>query len=148
MRLPFAGRDEAKWEGMNREVIALMHGGKTGEALALARELYGYSRKAYGRKHERTANAINNLGFILTQEGKFDEAESCLLAGLEISEKLFGKSSREVALVNANLSRLYSRKSEDILALNEPFESFLAREGTETLKTNRAVGEVGKNVQD
>ena len=134
-----AKKDDGKWEGMNREVIALMEEKKTGAALALARELYEYSRKAYGRKHKKTANAINNLGFILTMEGEFQEAESCLLAGLEISEKVYGKASREVALLNANLSRLYSRKSEDIIALNGAFEGIRERE--EKISTAGGVGQ-------
>lgn len=112
--MPSARKDDARWESMNREVIALMQCGKTSRALALARELFEYSRKAYGRKHKKTANAINNLGFILTMEGELEEAESFLLAGLDICEKVYGKSSREAAFVNANLSRLYMRKSEDI----------------------------------
>lgn len=108
------GKDDGKWEAMNREVISRLDAGQTGQALTLARELFDYSRKAYGRKHKRTANALNNLGFILMMEGKLDEAESSLLAGLELGEKVYGKSSREVGFVNANLSMLYMRKSGEI----------------------------------
>ncbi len=113
MFLPSRRKDDARWESLNMEVIALLQGGQTTRALALARELLEYSLKAYGRKHKKTANAINNLGFILTMEGELEEAESFLLAGLDICEKVYGKSSREAALLNANLSRLYMRKSED-----------------------------------
>ncbi|MDA8169887.1 MAG: tetratricopeptide repeat protein [Nitrospiraceae bacterium] len=114
-------KDDEKWAAMNGQVAALVKEKKAADALSIARELFEWSRKAYGRKHRKTVNAANNLGFVLTINGKLDEAESCLLSALEMTEAVCGKLSMEAALLNANLSRLYKSKAEELMALNDTF---------------------------
>jgi len=113
--------DDALWEETNKKVIALARADKADEALAVAKELYEYSRKAYGKHHEKTVKAINNLGYVMTQKRDFDGAESYLLMALQISEKTYGKFSKEVAFVNMNLAKMYKAKADEIMDMEIAF---------------------------
>lgn len=113
--------DDALWEESNRKVIALARENNADEALAVAKELYEYSVKAYGKKHEKTIKAINNLGYILTKKKDFEVAESYLLMALQISEKTCGKFSKEVAFVNMNLAKLYKARADEIFEMESAY---------------------------
>jgi tetratricopeptide (TPR) repeat protein len=113
--------DDALWEETNKKVLGLARAKQFDEALAVAQELYEYSRKGYGKKHQKTVKAINNLGYILTQKRDFDGAESYLLMALQICEKIYGKFSKEVAFVNVNLARLYKAKAEEIFDMEDSY---------------------------
>ncbi len=102
--------DDQEWEALNREVVQLTRDNSMDQALAAAEKLFGLSRKAFGRRHKHTVTALNNLGIIHTLRREFDEAESCLLAALQMSEKVSGEISQEVAVVNMNLAKLYMAK--------------------------------------
>lgn len=119
----FFGRkpDEELWEAMNRQVMSLARAKQIDEAYSVAQGLYEYSRKAYGKKHERTVKAINNLGYVLTKRKEYDAAESYLLMALQIAEKISGKYSLEVGLVTMNLAKLYRAKAEEIFALESGY---------------------------
>ena len=113
--------DDALWQETNSKVIALARENNVDEALAVAKELYEYSRKFYGKQHEKTVKAINNLGYIMTQKKDFDGAESYLLMALQISEKTYGKFSKEVAFVNMNLAKMYKAKADEIMDMEKAF---------------------------
>ena len=106
--------DDEQWEVLNKEVMRLTREEKLDEALAQGTELFELGKKCFGEKHGNTATALNNLGIIHTLRRDFDEAESCLLAALQISEKVSGRISSAVAIVNMNLARLYTFKAQMI----------------------------------
>lgn len=106
--------DEQEWEELNREVVTLTNDNKMDEALATGLELFRTSKKCFGKKHRHTVTALNNLGTIHTMRKEFSEAESYLLAALQMSEKVSGEMSIEVAVVNMNLANLYSVKAKTI----------------------------------
>jgi len=120
--------DDALWEESNKKVMSLARAKQIDEALAVARELYEYSRKGYGKHHQKTVKAINNLGYILTQKRDFDGAESYLLMALQICEKIYGKFSKEVGFVNVNLAKLYKAKAEEIFAMEESYKEVYGQE--------------------
>lgn len=120
--------DDALWGETNKKVLGLAREKKTDEALTVAKELYEYTVRAYGKRHQRTVKAINNLGYVFTQKRDFDKAESYLLMGLEISEKIHGKYSREVAFVNVNLSKLYMAKAQEIFDMEGGYKEVFDRE--------------------
>ena len=106
--------DPEKWDEMNKMVLNLTKEKKLEEALSAAKELYKEALKNYGKKHKNTVTALNNLGFINMLKKDFDEAESYLLMALQVSEKVYGRFSKEVAVVNMNLGKLYMLKAKEI----------------------------------
>jgi tetratricopeptide (TPR) repeat protein len=106
--------DPETWEEKNREVLRLTRENRTDEALHAGKNLLEYSKKVYGKRHENTATALNNLGTICTLCEEFDEAESYLLAALQIGERVSGKISKDVLVVNMNLAKLYTAKARKI----------------------------------
>ncbi len=113
--------DDERWAEMNRMVITLMSEKKIAEAQAVADELFAYSKSNYGKKHGNTATALNNLGFISIMKKEFDKAESYLLMALQVTEKAYGKDSRETAVVNVNLAKLYMAKAREIQMIERAF---------------------------
>lgn len=106
--------DDQAWAELNREVMGLTKGNSLAEALAKGLELFRQSKRGYGTRHVNTVTALNNLGIIHTLRHDFEEAESFLLEALQISERVCGKISGEVAIVNKNLARLYTIKAQVI----------------------------------
>lgn len=117
--------DSEKWDGMNKRVLMLAKEKNLDEALTAAHELYKIAVKHYGKKHKNTATALNNLGFINMLKKDFDEAESYLLMALQVSEKVHGRFSKEVAVVNMNLAKLYMTKAKEINNIVRAFDANL-----------------------
>lgn len=115
--------DSEKWNEMNKMVLMLAKEKKLDEALTAAHELYKSALKDFGKKHKNTATALNNLGFINMFKKNFDEAESYLLMALQVSEKVHGRFSREVAVVNMNLGKLYMTKAKEINNIVRAFDA-------------------------
>jgi len=114
--------DDKKWNETNIELIRLAKEGKVDNAVGLAHELFKYSRTNYGKRHEKTITALNNLGFVHILKKDFDAAESYLLMAIQVSEKVFGRLSREAAMVNVNLSKLYAAKAREIQGIESLFD--------------------------
>jgi tetratricopeptide (TPR) repeat protein len=134
MRLFNRKPDEGKWEEINKEVLRLTKEKKLDEAIPLAAELFSYSKKFYGKRHEKTVVALNNLGYIYTIKKEFDEAESYLLLALQTSERVYGKYSREVAFVNMNLAKLYVAKATEIEDIAKVYEAAKEEAGAVNLE--------------
>ncbi len=106
--------DPAEWEHLNREIARLVEERQLEGALQQGTDLVLYSRKYYGKQHPRLATSLNNLGLIYLLREEHENAESCFLHALEISEKVNGKNDSETALINRNLALLYSAKYRKI----------------------------------
>ncbi len=115
--------DADKWDELNKKVLRLTKEKKIDEALDAAQELYRIALKQFGKKHKNTVTALNNLGFINMLKKDFDEAESYLLMALQVSEKVHGRFSKETAVVNMNLGKLYIAKAKEINAIERAFDS-------------------------
>lgn len=120
--------DAGIWEEMNREVMTLSRANPK-EAFAAGLSLLEYSRKGFGKKDQKTVTALNNLGTICTLLERFDDAESYLLAALQMSEKINGMLSKETLVLNMNLARLYTAKASkinDAIGLYQPLLQTIA----------------------
>ncbi len=113
---------------MNRAVISLIKEKKIDDALDVAQELFDYSRGAYGKKHGNTATALNNLGFLSIMTKDFEKAESYLLMALQVTEKAYGKDTREAAVIYMNLAKLYLAKAREVSTIESAFAQQQAEE--------------------
>ena len=105
--------DPELWEQKNQEVLRLS-AVNVKEAFGAGVSLLEFSRKGFGKRDYRTVTALNNLGIICTLLERFDDAESYLLAALQISEQTSGAFTKETLVLNMNLARLYTAKATKI----------------------------------
>lgn len=79
-------------------------------ALAITQEALRLRKAIYGPKHQAVAEALNNLGAILSDMGQLETAEAKDREALNMRIELFGNESLEVALSRNNLGfRLWNR---------------------------------------
>ncbi len=112
---------EKEWEEMNNTVLGVIKE-DLDKALTYAHNLYNITKKEYGSNHANSVTAINNLGFIYLMKKEFLKAESYLLLALETAEKVYGKYSKETALINANLSQLYLSKAKEVYKIDNEYD--------------------------
>ena len=105
--------DDGKWEEMNKAVASLTREKKLDEALALAQEVFKYSKKRFGKKDKKTVAAANNVGIVNLLKKDFDASEAYLLLALQLSEKISGKDGRHASMINVNLAEAPFGKGKD-----------------------------------
>jgi serine/threonine protein kinase/tetratricopeptide (TPR) repeat protein len=64
------------------------------------------------RNHPDHAAGLANLGYILTQRGKYVEAEQVLNEALDIERNVFGPDDQRIAETESNLGTLYERQGD------------------------------------
>lgn len=69
-------------------------------ALAIAKEHLGKETRAYGL-------CLNDLGIMLTAQGKVDEAREVFIEALHVLEKILGSGAAEVDMIFGRLHDLY-----------------------------------------
>ena len=86
--------------------------GAAAQAEPLCREaLEGY-RKTLGDEHPHTLATINNLAFLLQNQGHFDEAEQLYREGLECRRRTLGDEHQETLKAERHLVTLLAEKSD------------------------------------
>jgi CHAT domain-containing protein/tetratricopeptide (TPR) repeat protein len=104
--------------------------GRVAEAESLCRSALATFTKRQGQ-HEETANALNNLGMLLVEERRFDEAEPLLLQALEMRSKLLAPTHPSVAQSHNNLGGLEEsrqRPAQAIIYFRKAYEIRRARD--------------------
>jgi tetratricopeptide (TPR) repeat protein len=80
--------------------------GKLAEADPYYREALEKSRRVLGEEHPNTLMSINNLGFVLQDRGKHQEAIDLLVPAEPAARKLFiGPNATQLAAFRTTLSR-------------------------------------------
>jgi serine/threonine protein kinase/lipopolysaccharide biosynthesis regulator YciM len=70
-----------------------------------------------GRSHPDYAVALATLGHILTERGRYDEAERMLKEAYDIDSRVFGADNQRVADIESHLAVLYARRGDFARAL-------------------------------
>lgn len=108
--------DDDLWNKMFEKTRRLLQSGAMDLAEESAYELYEYSKthgaNQGGKLCERTINALNNIGYVHILKNEYGKAEYYLLDALQNCEEVYGKYSREVALVCMNLSKMYAARAK------------------------------------
>jgi len=76
------------------------------------REALEIFQATVSRNYPDNAIALANLGYALTQRGKYTEAEQVLNEALQIERTVFGADNQRVAAIQANLGVLYDREGD------------------------------------
>ena len=84
------------------------------------REALGIFQVTLSRNHPDNAVALATLGSILTQRGKYAEAEQVLNEALQIEISVFGPRIRALRPSKPNLGILYDRKATQRAPLRRP----------------------------
>jgi tetratricopeptide (TPR) repeat protein len=69
-------------------------------------------RAAVPRNHPEHTVALATLGYILTQNGKFAQAEQSLTEASDIERSVFGADNQRLASIDADLGVLYARTGD------------------------------------
>ena len=70
-----------------------------------------------GRSHPDYAIALATLGHILTERGRYDEAERMLKEAYDIDSRIFGADNQRVADIESHLAVLYEKRGDFSRAL-------------------------------
>jgi serine/threonine protein kinase/tetratricopeptide (TPR) repeat protein len=76
------------------------------------RESIAIFQATVSRNYPDYADALATLGYILTQGGKYREAEQLLTEAMEIDRTVFGTDNQRVAQIESHLSVLYDRQDD------------------------------------
>jgi tetratricopeptide (TPR) repeat protein len=79
--------------------------GDLAAAEAPMREALGLREQAFGTHHARTAQSINNLGVLLYESGRYDEAVTEYQRALPLYEEVYGPEHPEVAALLGNIGQ-------------------------------------------
>ena len=97
---------------LNQRVNQLIEQGKFQEAIPIAERAVEVAKHTLGPDHPKTADALNDLGFIFQKIGNYAKAEPLYQEGLRILQKVLGPEHRETATILNNLASLYQDMSE------------------------------------
>jgi serine/threonine-protein kinase len=103
-------------QALNNLAVAKKHNGDRAGAEALFREGVALRRRIYeGRPHDRLAIPLESLGIFLTEDERFDEAQTLLNEALGIYRATLGADSARVASALESLGDLeYHRRHFDV----------------------------------
>lgn len=87
--------------------------GKIAEAEVMERAVYETSRRLHGDDHRDTAEHLRNLGVLLTDLERYDEAEDAHRRALQALERQLGPEHPSVAVSHFNLAVLYDNRRKD-----------------------------------
>jgi serine/threonine-protein kinase len=76
------------------------------KALPMLERALFIGRRAFGPKHERVAQSLNDLGVVERQLGRPADAEPLLVESLAIRRRLLGSESNDVAITLVELARV------------------------------------------
>ena len=117
------------------------------EAADRSRDLLDRQRRVHGEPSAEVAWTLEDLGRILTDAGRFDEADATLEAALAMTLELDGEQSLQVAACYENQAVLLQLSKRDYAAAEELARTALAirREltPTDTMDTASAVNNLG-----
>ena len=98
--------------------MALDNSGNLERAEQIYRDVLEYDETRLGR-HPLTALALNNLANVLSERGRFDEADAKFKQALQIQEELLPAGHQEIATTHSNMGVNWNRRGEP--AKGEPF---------------------------
>ena len=101
---------------LNQRVNQLIEQGKYQEAIPIAERAVEVAKHTLGPDHPKTADALNDLGFIFQKIGNYAKAEPLYQETLRIRQKVLGPEHSDTANSLNNLASLYWAMGEYVKA--------------------------------
>ena len=101
---------------LNQRVNQLIEQGKYQEAIPIAERAVEVAKHTLGPDHPKTADALNDLGFIFQKIGNYAKAEPLYQEALRIRQKVLGPEHSDTAESLNNLASLYWAMGEYVKA--------------------------------
>ncbi|HEV3065018.1 MAG TPA: CHAT domain-containing tetratricopeptide repeat protein [Chthoniobacterales bacterium] len=101
---------------LNQRVNQLIEQGKYQEAIPIAERAVEVAKHTLGPDHPKTADALNDLGFIFQKIGNYAKAEPLYQEALQIRQKVLGPEHPDTANSLNNLASLYWAMGEYVKA--------------------------------
>src|SRR5208282_1491763 len=101
---------------LNQRVNQLIEQGKYQEAIPIAERAVEVAKHTLGPDHPKTADALNDLGFIFQKIGNYAKAEPLYQEALRIRQKVLGSEHSDTAESLNNLASLYWAMGEYVKA--------------------------------
>ena len=101
---------------LNQRVNQLIEQGKFQEAIPIAERAVEVAKHTLGPDHPKTADALNDLGFIFQKIGNYAKAEPLYQEALRIRQKVLGPEHSDTAASLNNLASLYWAMGEYVKA--------------------------------
>jgi tetratricopeptide (TPR) repeat protein len=101
---------------LNQRVNQLIEQGKYQEAIPIAERAVEVAKHTLGPDHPKTADALNDLGFIFQKIGNYAKAEPLYQEELRIRQKVLGPEHPDTANSLNNLASLYWAMGEYVKA--------------------------------
>jgi tetratricopeptide (TPR) repeat protein len=101
---------------LNQRVNQLIEQGKYQEAIPIAERAVEVAKHTLGPDHPKTADALNDLGFIFQKIGNYAKAEPLYQEELRIRQKVLGPEHPDTANSLNNLAALYWAMGEYVKA--------------------------------
>ena len=101
---------------LNQRVNQLIEQGKYQEAIPIAERAVEVAKHTLGPDHPKTADALNDLGFIFQKIGNYAKAEPLYQEALRIRQKVLGPEHSDTANSLNNLASLYWAMGEYVKA--------------------------------
>ena len=111
---PLAEGDDPS--ALNQRVNQLIEQGKYQEAIPIAERAVELAKHTLGPDHPKTADALNDLGFIFQEIGNYAKAEPIYQEALRIRQKVLGPEHSDTAASLNNLASLYWAMGEYVKA--------------------------------
>ncbi len=121
------------------------------EAETLLREALVLTRDAYGPGDRRVADAMNNLGHVLTAQGRYAEARPLVDSALSVYRRLLGDDHQSVGVGSSALGLLLQEQGEFTRAealFRDALAIFQGRFGADNLFTVGAMKNVASILAD
>jgi tetratricopeptide (TPR) repeat protein/CHAT domain-containing protein len=136
---------------LNQKVNQLIEQGKYQEAIPIAARAVEVAKRILGPDHPKTADALNNLGFIFQKIGDYAKAVPLYQEALRICQEILGPEHPATAVGLNNLAGLYWETHE--YAKAEPLyrEALQIRQkvlGSEHLDTATSLNNLGLLYKD
>ncbi len=91
----------------------------------LIRKSLEQRRELFGNVHQDVAESLASLGWLLVDQGKYEEAAETFSMSREIYQKLYGENNIRAIEMESLLGRVYTLQRKDSLALVHLEASFL-----------------------
>lgn len=83
-----------------------------GKAIEIRKKIIQILKQSYGKFNDETINALNDLGFLYNELGRYKKAEHSLKEAIEYTKKLYGSEHEETLILRSNLAFLYINRDK------------------------------------